>query len=80
MNGATPFLPADRRSEATVFTCALCGTRFTHGGLVCSGCVLSNACDLVKCPQCGYQFPRDSRLVAWVRRLLRHRRGREEAR
>jgi len=73
-----PFLPVVVRSLATVFTCALCGTRFNHGGLVCAGCVMGAACDLVKCPHCGYQFPRGSRLVAWVRRLLRRRRGRKE--
>jgi len=76
----TPFLSVDGQSSATVFTCALCGCRFSHGGLVCGGCSLNSACALVKCPQCGYQFPRESRLVAWVRRAFRHRRGREEAR
>ena len=76
----TAFLPVDGQSSATVFSCALCGCRFTHGGLVCAGCVLGSACDLVKCPQCGYQFPRDSRLVAWARRVLRRRGAGKEPR
>lgn len=57
-------------TEATVFTCALCGARFTHGGLACGACPLAWGCDLVRCPHCGYQFPRSSRLVDWFRRRL----------
>ena len=59
----------------TVFTCALCGARFTHGGRVCGSCVLSAGCALVKCPACGYQFPRSSSLVDWLAGWWR--RGRE---
>ena len=50
--------------------CALCGGRFDHGGVVCGGCPLASGCDIVKCPHCGYQFPRASRLVEWWRRLF----------
>ena len=55
---------------ATEFTCGLCGEVFTHGGQVCSACPISNGCDLVKCPTCGFQFPRGSRLIAAISRLL----------
>jgi Fe2+ transport system protein FeoA len=27
----------------------------------------------MRCPRCGYQFPRGSRLLAWAKRLLRRR-------
>jgi tRNA(Ile2) C34 agmatinyltransferase TiaS len=64
-------------TEATVFDCALCGNRFTHGDLVCGACILSAGCQVVRCPRCGYQFPRDSTLVAWVRRLFRPRARKE---
>ncbi|HKF41680.1 MAG TPA: hypothetical protein VKG01_01140 [Thermoanaerobaculia bacterium] len=53
----------------TSFTCGLCGEVFTHGGQVCSACPMSNGCDLVKCPACGYQFPRSSRLADAIARL-----------
>ena len=70
--GGAPFVPAgERETDATVFRCALCGMRFTHGEQVCGACPLSAGCDLVRCPGCGYHFPRTSRLVEWVRRLLR---------
>jgi hypothetical protein len=74
-----PFTPlTEARTEATVFSCSLCGTRFTHGGQACGGCPLNLGCDVVSCPRCGHSFPRTSRVVGWFRRLLsRVRSGRE---
>ena len=69
-----PFTPLEESGTgASVFTCALCGDRFTHGQQVCGTCPLSSGCDLVRCPNCGYQFPRSSRTVDWLRRLLGRR-------
>ena len=66
-----PFTPATaHEAEATVFLCALCGTRFTHGGHACGGCPLNTGCDVISCPQCGHSFPRSSRAAGWIRRLL----------
>ncbi len=65
-----PFVALEGSAEgATVFTCALCGTRFTHGRQVCGACPLNRGCSLVSCPHCGYGFPRSSRLIDWMRRL-----------
>ena len=69
------FRTAAPASPATVFTCGLCGLRFTHGDRVCAACPIGVGCDLVRCPRCGYQFPRGSRTVEWLRRLWRGRRG-----
>ena len=55
-------------TAGTPFRCGLCGARFTHGAQVCGACPLRNACDVVQCPSCGYQFPRESRIVNWLRR------------
>lgn len=69
------FRPATRVPAGTEFTCALCGARFTHGGETCGACPLASGCDLVRCPACGYQFPRRSSLVdAWRRLSARWRR------
>lgn len=66
-----PFVArGDAAEEATGFACPLCGGRFTHGTLVCGSCPLNAGCEIVKCPSCGYQFPRRSRLVSWAQKLL----------
>jgi ferrous iron transport protein A len=66
-----PFEPVTGETgDATEFTCALCGTRFTHATLVCASCPLNAGCEVIKCPSCGYQFPRRSRLVDLARRLV----------
>lgn len=71
-----PFSPApDEPGNASVFGCPLCGMRFAHGGLACSACPLNLGCEIVHCPNCGFQFPRSSRLVDWARRWLRRARG-----
>jgi Fe2+ transport system protein FeoA len=68
------FVPAEDLENA--FACALCGLRFTHGGQVCASCPITHGCEeLVRCPRCGYQFPRGSRTLAWVQRLWRRLRG-----
>ncbi len=67
----TPFAPVPAEgTEGTEFGCPLCGMRFSHGGLVCASCPLNAGCEILKCPNCGYQFPRSSRLVDWARRLF----------
>ena len=59
-------------------SCPLCGAGMGGGGAAgCSRCPIAWSCDLLRCPRCGYQFPRGSRLVAWAKRLLR--RGPETA-
>jgi hypothetical protein len=74
--GSTPFVPIDGApGTSTVFDCPLCGAAFSHGALVCASCPLHMGCDVVKCPNCGYQFPRTSRIVTWARRLMRRAAG-----
>lgn len=57
-------------AEGTVFTCTLCGARFTHAEKACSACPLNHGCEVVRCPNCGFQFPRESQLVRLARRLF----------
>lgn len=66
---ASSFRPAASAPAGTVFHCGLCGAHFTHGEQVCGACPLESGCLLVRCPSCGYQFPRESSLVAALRRL-----------
>jgi hypothetical protein len=75
MSGSTPVpleasLPAlVAAGSGTLFSCSLCGHAFTHGGRVCGACPVSSGCDLVKCPNCGFQFPRSSKIAAGISRL-----------
>ena len=69
------FVAAGADAPGSRFQCALCGLRFTHGGRVCGACPVGSACDLVRCPGCGYQFPRGSRTLEWIARWWRGRRA-----
>ena len=66
-----PFHPIEEAApEATAFECPLCGGRFSHGTLVCGACPQNAGCEVIKCPSCGYQFPRRSRIVDIVKRWV----------
>lgn len=67
-----PFVAtASESTVGTLFSCPLCGCRFSHGQEVCSACPLKPRCDFVGCPHCGYQFPRTSATVEMLGRLVR---------
>jgi len=67
-----PFTPLPAHpAAASKFTCGLCGNRFTHGGLVCGTCPMQTGCELVRCPHCGFQFPRSSKIADAFARLVR---------
>ena len=66
-----PFVAAKSApGDATEFQCSLCGARFTHGTLVCGSCPLNAGCEVIKCPSCGFQAPRRSRIVDLARRVF----------
>ena len=67
---------ATRGGTATVLSCALCGFRFHSEGPVCTACPLSGGCEVVRCPHCGYQFPKGSRLIDLLSRLRPAKRAR----
>lgn len=53
------------------YKCPLCGYEFTRSDERCRACPMAKSCNVVCCPNCGYGFAKESRLVNWVRRLLR---------
>jgi hypothetical protein len=57
--------------------CGMCGHSFTFGeGTACSsGCPMSSGCGMVTCPSCGYEFPRESKLLTLLTNLVRRRAG-----
>jgi Fe2+ transport system protein FeoA/rubredoxin len=54
------------------FHCALCGFEFEKlGAASCATtCVLARHCKLVRCPNCGYEFPEPSQAPGWLRKLF----------
>jgi len=53
--------------------CPLCGMEFEGSETACAaGCPLGSSCEHVRCPNCGYEQPREPRWVAWLRRVLQH--------
>ena len=53
--------------------CPLCSHEFVPSGLAChTGCPLGSRCNLICCPQCGYQIvdASRSRVAGWLRRLM----------
>ena len=61
--------PAAHSTGATV-ACELCGAHYTEAeGRVChAGCPLERGCQLLGCPNCGYETPAPSRLTRWLGR------------
>jgi len=48
--------------------CSLCGLHFNEadGVAACQSCLFSKRCELIKCPNCGYEIPREPK---WINRL-----------
>ncbi len=47
--------------------CSLCGYEFKEEEAGCEGCPLSFGCNLIKCPNCSYEFPKDSKIIKWLK-------------
>ncbi len=54
--------------------CSLCGYQFREkdGGIACKGCPMAGKCHMLRCPNCGYDMPVESKLLkalkAWSKR------------
>ena len=43
--------------------CPLCGHNFTDYVAACQSCVINKGCKLVCCPNCGYKYPQESKII-----------------
>ena len=61
--------------------CSICDLEFEEAQAIkaCSSCAVFGGCQKVRCPRCGYESPRETPLVRWVRGWVRRRRGAEAA-
>jgi hypothetical protein len=59
---------------ATTVTCPLCGLTFDPAGhIACASCPLQRGCQLVCCPNCGYELVdlHQSKLAGAIMKLFR---------
>ncbi len=58
--------------------CPLCGMEFNpeHAQKACAGCPLAKGCNLVKCPNCGYEVPKEPE---FIKKLKKKRRREDDA-
>ena len=49
--------------------CPLCGNEFEIGESACPGCPMAANCNLMRCPNCKYEFPPDSKVLGFFRNL-----------
>lgn len=65
----------DFSERKDTITCGLCGMTFEPGEKGgCGGCPIRKDCGLICCPNCGYQMPKESKLVDWMKRRLNKQR------
>lgn len=55
--------------------CQLCGLEFNEndGQAACKGCPISRSCSLVKCPNCGYEIPKEAGFIKSLRKWKERR-------
>jgi hypothetical protein len=53
--------------------CGLCGYRFlpTTDTMSCVSCPFQRRCSVICCPNCGYEFVTESKVVEFFRRIFR---------
>ncbi len=62
---------------ARYLTCPMCAFGFEPEDTLCAhGCPMGAACELIRCPSCGYEFPETPKAVSWLRRVFGRRRSR----
>ncbi len=68
-------LTRDDGQRLSVWTaCPMCGFEFNRDDTLCEhGCPLGSLCNLVRCPNCSYEFPATPRRVSWLRSLLKRK-------
>jgi len=49
--------------------CSLCGLEFDEEKAqgACNGCMFSKSCELVRCPNCGYEMPIEPKFIKKLR-------------
>ncbi len=56
--------------------CTFCGFVFNEkaAGVACRACPMSRGCDMIRCPNCGFELPVEP---DWLRKLINMLKGRK---
>jgi len=54
--------------------CPLCGNSFEEFSYACKGCPVNKDCKLICCPNCGYKFPNESKIVNFINNIFKKER------
>jgi hypothetical protein len=59
-----------------MITCSFCGYEFSEldSQVGCQGCPLHKSCGKVKCPNCGFEIPKEPKLISWLKKKRREKR------
>ncbi len=57
--------------------CPLCGLEFREqeAQKACGRCMLAKSCGLVKCPNCGYESPIESKIIKKIKQWGKKKNG-----
>jgi rubredoxin len=60
--------------------CTLCGHEFDEkaGEPACARCPMSHGCNLVRCPNCGFEMPAEPRWVRWLKEKWKGRKHEDQ--
>ena len=53
--------------------CPLCSFQFDGAQAACGGCPMFSGCSMLKCPNCQYEFPMESKIVSWLQKIFKKR-------
>jgi hypothetical protein len=66
----------DEPDRAEPRICPLCGARASFGSSSCAVCPMGSRCDVLCCPNCGYEFVEKSVVYDFLQGLFRRLRKR----
>ena len=70
---ATPQREHDHQTPEATVTCGFCGHAFVEdrSQATCQACPLHKACGLMRCPNCGYENPKQPGWIARIKEWIR---------
>ncbi len=55
--------------------CSLCGKVFKKNQAACSACPMHKGCNMIRCPNCGFEFVEESQIVNFFKNIFKRRKS-----